>query len=103
MLWWIYHGNDGNPGASALDILEQYTILTIGDGLVSQIPALLISFATGIIVTRAASEDDLSDEIISQLFSNPKVLYATEGMFSNDIHHRTFLYDNCIYPITVSR
>jgi flagellar biosynthesis protein FlhA len=72
-------GMMGNPGASALDILEQYTILTIGDGLVSQIPALLISFATGIIVTRAASEDDLSDEIISQLFSNPKVLYATAG------------------------
>ncbi len=65
-----------DPGASALDILEIYTILTIGDGLVSQIPALLISFATGIIVTRAASDNELSEEIVTQLFSNPKVMYA---------------------------
>ena len=65
-----------DPGASALDILGIYSILTIGDGLVSQIPALLISFATGIIVTRAASDNELSEEIVTQLFSNPKVMYA---------------------------
>jgi len=47
--------------------LSKYTILTIGDGLVSQIPALLISVATGIIVTRAASDDDLGSDLIKQL------------------------------------
>ncbi len=60
-------------------VLEKYTILTIGDGLVSQVPSLLISIATGIIVTRAASEDDLGVEIISQLFKTPRVMFITAG------------------------
>lgn len=60
-------------------VLEHYTILTIGDGLVSQVPSLMISIATGIIVTRAASEEDLGSEIISQLASGPKVLYIAAG------------------------
>lgn len=60
--------------------LSKYTIMTIGDGLVSQIPALLISFATGIIVTRAASEGQLSDEIFTQIFKNQKTLFITAGM-----------------------
>jgi len=60
-------------------VLTKYTILTIGDGLVSQVPALLISIATGIIVTRAASEEDLGEEIISQLFNSPRVLYLAAG------------------------
>lgn len=60
-------------------VLEHYTILTIGDGLVSQVPSLLISIATGIIVTRAASEEDLGQEIISQLITSPKVLYIAAG------------------------
>jgi flagellar biosynthesis protein FlhA len=64
-------------GMSVEEVLVKYTILTIGDGLVSQVPALLISIATGIIVTRAASEDDLGDELVSQLFSSPQVMYAT--------------------------
>lgn len=51
-----------------------YTLLTIGDGLVSQIPALLISTAAGIIVSRAASEGNLSQELISQLLGNPKTV-----------------------------
>ena len=53
----------------------RYSILTIGDGLVSQIPALLISTAAGIIVTRASSEGNLSHDITSQIFSYPKMLY----------------------------
>jgi flagellar biosynthesis protein FlhA len=61
------------------EVLEHYTILTIGDGLVSQVPSLLISIATGIIVTRAASEEDLGREIISQLITSPKVLYIAAG------------------------
>lgn len=59
--------------------LQEYTILTIGDGLVSQIPALLISTATGIIVTRAASDANLSSDLLKQLFSNPKVLFIASA------------------------
>lgn len=60
--------------------LHNYTILTMGDGLVSQIPALLISTATGIIVTRAASDSNLSQDMLGQIFNNPKVLYIASGM-----------------------
>ncbi|MEN6349770.1 MAG: flagellar biosynthesis protein FlhA [Syntrophomonas sp.] len=51
-----------------------YTILTVGDGLVTQIPALLISTATGIVVTRSASKDSLGTELGRQLFGHPKAL-----------------------------
>ncbi|OWA33777.1 flagellar biosynthesis protein FlhA [Saccharibacillus sp. O16] len=55
--------------------LSTYSILTIGDGLVSQIPALLISTASGLIVTRATSEGNLADDVVGQLFAYPKLLY----------------------------
>ncbi len=58
-----------------MDALSQYGILTIGDGLVSQIPSLLISLATGILVTKASKEADFGDTLIKQLFGIPKVLY----------------------------
>jgi len=61
------------------EALSKFTILTIGDGLVSQIPALFISVAAGMIVTRAASESDLGNDVISQLLGEPKVLYITSG------------------------
>lgn len=54
--------------------IETYTKLTIGDGLVTQIPALMISVGSGILVSRAASQSDLGNEITTQLFSRPKVL-----------------------------
>ena len=55
--------------------LSTFTILTVGDGLVSQLPALLISFSTGLIVSRASGQDDsLSDDIKKEMFSNPIVL-----------------------------
>ncbi|MCI8483600.1 MAG: flagellar biosynthesis protein FlhA [Lachnospiraceae bacterium] len=57
------------------DALNQYGILTIGDGLVSQIPSLLISLATGILVTKASKEADFGDTLIKQMFGIPKVLY----------------------------
>lgn len=57
-----------------------YTNLTVGDGLVSQIPALLISTATGIIVTRAASDSNLGNDILTQLLSQPKSLYICGGV-----------------------
>ena len=55
--------------------LEKYTILTIGDGLVSQIPSLLISLATGILVTKGSKDADFGSVLIGQLFGIPKVLY----------------------------
>jgi flagellar biosynthesis protein FlhA len=58
---------------------SHFTTLTIGDGLVSQIPALLISVAAGIIVTRSASEGNLGHDLTSQLLSNPKLLYIVSG------------------------
>lgn len=54
--------------------LDRYTLLSVGDGLVSQIPALLISTATGIIITRAASENNLGTDLTSQLFAQYRVL-----------------------------
>ncbi|HEY4391108.1 MAG TPA: flagellar biosynthesis protein FlhA [Paenibacillus sp.] len=59
--------------------LGTYSLLTIGDGLVSQIPALLISTASGLIVTRASSEGNLAEDITSQLFTYPKLIYIVAG------------------------
>lgn len=67
-------------GETLEEALETYAILTIGDGLVSQIPALMISSATSFIVTRAASDSDMSQDLYKQLFSNPKVLYLASVM-----------------------
>ena len=57
------------------EAIEHYGVLTIGDGLCSQIPSLLISLATGILVTKASKEADFSNVLVSQLFGIPKVLY----------------------------
>ncbi len=62
-------------GMEISEALSKYTILTIGDGLVSQIPSMLISLATGILVTKASKEANIGDMIIGQLFMVPKVLY----------------------------
>lgn len=61
------------------EAISTYMNLTVGDGLVTQIPALLISTATGIIVTRAASEDNLSSDVTTQLLQFPKLLYIAGG------------------------
>ena len=63
-------------GLSPGEAISTYSLLTIGDGLVSQIPALLISTATGLVVTRAASEHHLGRDIGQQLLSNPRVLFV---------------------------
>ena len=60
--------------------LQKYTLLTVGDGLVSQIPALLISTGTGIIVTRAASEENLGRDLIKQLFNSYKIMFIISGV-----------------------
>lgn len=66
-------------GMSINDALSTYTILTIGDGLVSQIPSLLISLSTGIIITKATKEKDLSEELVTELFSMPKAFFMVGG------------------------
>jgi len=61
-------------GMSWNEALQVYTLLTVGDGLVTQIPALLISTATGIVVTRSASKLSLGQEMTTQLFAYPKAM-----------------------------
>ena len=61
-------------GLELSDALTKYTIVTIGDGLVSAIPSLLISTATGILVTKTSTEQEISSTLITQLFSSPLVL-----------------------------
>ena len=63
-----------NHGMSLGEAVNVFTKLTIGDGLVSQVPAFLISLAAGLIVTRSSSSTDLSRDVIGQLFSKPAVL-----------------------------
>ncbi|MFV1983157.1 MAG: flagellar biosynthesis protein FlhA [Thiohalomonadales bacterium] len=57
-----------------------YVLLTIGDGLVAQIPALLLSTSAGIIITRVSSSQDLGEQLVKQLFENPKSLAVTSGV-----------------------
>ena len=66
-------------GKSAGEAFQTFAILTIGDGLVSQIPSLMISLATGILVTKASKEADVGDLLVKQLLSIPKVLYMVGG------------------------
>ena len=70
----LQHGLDANQAA------ENYVLLTIGDGLVAQIPSMLLSTATAIIVTRVSGEQDMSAEVARQLTSNPRVLYVASGI-----------------------
>ncbi|TDQ39664.1 flagellar biosynthesis protein FlhA [Aureibacillus halotolerans] len=63
-------------GLSFGESAQTFTLLTVGDGLVTQIPALLVSTATGIVVTRAASDGNLSQDITKQLLAFPKMLYV---------------------------
>ena len=65
---------------SAGDAAKAYTLLTIGDGLVAQIPALIISTAAGLVVTRVATEQDIGQQLAAQLFGNPMVLGLTAGI-----------------------
>lgn len=62
------------------DAVKNYTLLAIGDGLVAQIPSLVISVAAGVVVSRVANTEDIGGQLITQLFSNPKVLYVTAGI-----------------------
>ncbi len=65
--------------------LTTYTLLTIGDGLVSQIPSLMVTTATGIIVTRAISEENLGEDLANQLGSQPRALWITSAALAGSI------------------
>lgn len=70
-------------GMNPAEAASTFTILSVGDGLVSQIPALLISTATGILVTRVSAEEEdrsLGDDIGNQMFNNPKILGVVTGL-----------------------
>jgi flagellar biosynthesis protein FlhA len=62
------------------DAMHNYTLLTIGDGLVAQIPSLVLSSATAIIVTRVSSEQKMGEQVMNQLFGNPIVLATAAGI-----------------------
>ncbi len=62
------------------DAAHTYTLLTIGDGLVAQIPALIISVAAGLVVSRVGDEGDIGGAMIAQVFSNPQVMTLTAGI-----------------------
>jgi flagellar biosynthesis protein FlhA len=59
---------------------ETYVLLTIGDGLVAQIPALIISVAAGLVVSRVGDEGDMGGQVMNQVFNNPQVLILTAGI-----------------------
>ncbi len=68
---------------SAGQAANNYVLLTIGDGLVAQIPSLLLSTATAIIVTRVSDAQDMGAQVVSQLFSNPRALMVAAGMMGS--------------------
>ena len=65
---------------SFLQAVQTYTLLTVGDGLVSQIPALIISTSAGIIVSRAASESNMGHDLTRQIMAQPRALYIASGV-----------------------
>ncbi|MDZ7323046.1 flagellar biosynthesis protein FlhA [Kosakonia sacchari] len=67
-------------GLSVAEAGETYTLLTIGDGLVAQIPALIISTAAGVIVTRVSNDEDIGEQMVGQLFNNPRVMLLSGGV-----------------------
>src|SRR5690606_1372357 len=69
-------------GLSFSDAGRVYTLLTIGDGLVAQIPALIISTAAGVVVSRVATDEDVGQQMVNQLFANPAVMFITAGILA---------------------
>jgi flagellar biosynthesis protein FlhA len=67
-------------GMGFADAAQTYTLLAIGDGLVAQIPALVISTAAGVMVSRVTTEEDVGRQLTSQLFANPQVMLLTGGI-----------------------
>ncbi|MBT8116705.1 MAG: flagellar biosynthesis protein FlhA, partial [Gammaproteobacteria bacterium] len=67
-------------GLSVSDAAQNYILLTIGDGLVAQIPSLVLSTAAAIIVTRVSTSQDLGQQFFKQMFTNPRALFVTAGI-----------------------
>ncbi len=91
----LQHGMDMGHAA------ESYTLLTIGDGLVAQIPALVISTAAGVIVTRVSTDQDVGEQMVGQLFSNPRVMLlsaAVLGLLGMVPRHAKPRYSCCLLP-----
>jgi flagellar biosynthesis protein FlhA len=65
------------------DAMQNYTLLTIGDGLVAQIPSLLLSVAAAILVTRVSTAQDMGRQITTQMFNNPRALYVAAGVIGS--------------------
>jgi len=70
-------------GLSLANAASNYLLLTIGDGLVAQIPALVLSSATAIIVTRVSAARDMGEQVIAQLFSNPRAFFTVAGIIGS--------------------
>lgn len=70
----------GQHDMTFADAARNYTLLTIGDGLVAQIPALLLSTSAGIITTRVSSSQNMGEQVLNQLFANPRSLGVTAGI-----------------------
>jgi flagellar biosynthesis protein FlhA len=69
-------------GMGLAEALDRYALLTVGDGLVAQIPALVISTAAGIVVSRTSNEQDLNREVMAQLFGRPQILYVAASVLA---------------------
>jgi flagellar biosynthesis protein FlhA len=67
---------------SFADAASRYTLLTIGDGLVAQVPALVISTAAGLVVSRVSSSSDLNEQIMGQMFSKPQAIFLSAGIIT---------------------
>ncbi|MDD4880181.1 MAG: flagellar biosynthesis protein FlhA [Gallionellaceae bacterium] len=67
---------------SFADAASRYTLLTIGDGLVAQVPALVISTAAGMVVSRVSSSSDLNEQLLSQIFSKPQAIFLSAGILT---------------------
>ena len=75
-------GMTGSKHMSLQQAAQTYTLLTVGEGLVTQIPALLVSTATGLMVTKNGSEKNLGWELMTQVFSKPKAIGITAAIFA---------------------
>ncbi len=64
------------------DAIQIYTLLTIGDGLVAQIPSLLLSIGAAIMVTRQNTDEDMGQQVVFQMFDNPKALFITGAILA---------------------
>ena len=81
MVGGIYMGMVGTRACRFPRRSSTFTKLTIGDGLVSQVPAFLISLAAGLLITRSSSDSDLSGDMVGQIFSSPQALWIAAGFW----------------------